>query len=278
MGVNLGDIWVDADDIYGAGVNVAARLEGLAQPGTLCISEAAYQAVNHKVAARYEPLGPQTLKNVAQPINAWRVRAIEVPDTAAPRNRTWLGARLALAAGAAAAAIAAAAVALWIWSPNDSTDAQPLSIAVLPLVNLSGDLEQEYFVDGMTEALITSLSKLGSLNVISRTSVMRYKGNDKLLPEIAAELGVTTIVEGSAQLVGDQVRITAQLIDARSDRHLWADCIRPRLRRCLGSAERNRAAHRERGSGHRDSRGTATARGAPGEPGHVSRVFARHHH
>jgi adenylate cyclase len=220
MGVNLGDIWVDAEDIYGAGVNVAARLEALAQPGTLCISEAAYQAVNHKVPARYEPLGPQTLKNVATPINAWRVHTVQAPGATAPRKSAASRKLAALAAGVLVAAIA---VALWIRSPGDLPAAQPVSIAVLPLVNLSSDAEQEYFVDGMTEALITSLSRLSGLHVISRTSVMRYKDNDKSLPEIAAELGVSTIVEGSAQLAGDQVRITVQLIDARTDRHLWAE-------------------------------------------------------
>ena len=221
MGVNLGDIWVDEDDIYGAGVNVAARLEALAQPGTLCISDAAYQAVRHKIAARYEPLGPQTVKNVAEPINAWRVRAVQ-PAAIAPAARK--SARLWTAAILAAGAVMAAiAVTLWSRTASDSPASQPTSVAVLPLVNLSGDAEQEYFVDGMTEALITSLSKLSGLSVISRTSVMRYRGYDKSLPDIAAELGVSTIVEGSAQLSGDRVRITAQLIDARTDQHLWAE-------------------------------------------------------
>jgi TolB-like protein/class 3 adenylate cyclase/Tfp pilus assembly protein PilF len=222
MGVNLCDISVDADDIYGAGVNVAARLEALAQPGSLCISEAVYQAVNHKVEACYDALGPQSLKNVAKPINAWHVRGVQRAVATPARMSAGFRMRAAFV-GAGAVAVAVLAAALWTWNSADLPAGVPKSIAVLPLVNLSGNADQDYFVDGMTEALITSLSRLSGLKVTSRTSVMRYKINEKSLPAIAAELGVSRIIEGSAQLVGDRVRITAQLIDAATDQHLWAE-------------------------------------------------------
>ena len=232
IGIHLGDVMVDGDRIYGDGINVAARLERLAEPGGVCISGTVYDQVEARLDLDFDDLGSQTIKNIPKPVRVLRVRArtgAPMSEPVAPRRRPgWI------AAGAALVAVAALAGWLLGREPGprggDAGSERIQSIAVLPLANLSGDPEQEYFADGMTEELISSLSKIGALRVISRTSVMRYRNAQRSLPEIARELGVDAIVEGSVLRAGDSVRITAQLIDARTDHHLWSESYQRELR------------------------------------------------
>jgi adenylate cyclase len=233
IGIHLGDVMVEGQRIYGDGVNIAARLEGLAQPGGICISATVHEQVRGKLEVDYDDIGEQQVKNIPRPVRALRIRMKPVaPEgSSAPRSRR----RMALVAVAGVAVLAAImAVVLYLHraavprvASSTATPAARLvrirSIAVLPLENLSGDPAQEYFADGMTDELITDLARISALRVISRTSVMQYKGEHKKpLPEIARALNVDAVVEGSALQIGDKVRITAQLIDAPSDRHIWA--------------------------------------------------------
>jgi TolB-like protein/class 3 adenylate cyclase len=226
IGVHLGEVRAEGERIYGDGVNIAARLEGLAEPGGICISGAVHDQVQSKLDLRSEDLGEQSVKNIPKPVRVFRV-TIEA-ETALPEKRSKSPRRAALAVGVVVF-LGAVVVVGWRMFAGDgevtgAAISSPIrSIAVLPLENLSGDPEQEYFADGMTEALIGDLAKIGSLRVISRTSVMQYKEARKPLPEIARELNVEGIIEGTVMRDGDRVRITAQLIDARDDRHLWAD-------------------------------------------------------
>lgn len=196
VGVNLGDIIIQGDDIYGDGVNVAARLEALAEPGGICISSVVHESIRDRIDAPFRDDGPVEMKNIARPVQIWR------------------------------------------WSPgnpvarSDSTTAAPAaslprsegpSIAVLAFDNMSGDPEQAYFSDGIAEDIITDLSKVSGLTVIARNSSFAYKGRSVDLRTIARELGVGAVLEGSIRRAGNRVRITAQLIDAASGAHLWAD-------------------------------------------------------
>ena len=238
VGVHLGEVMVDGQRIYGDGVNVAARLESLAEPGGVCVSQKLVDEVGGKLALGFEDLGEQSIKNYPRPVRAYRVR----PDgAAAPRSAATKRGRarwLAPAVGGVLIALAVAFSSGLLPSLPQAPDsaAQPLeirSLAVLPLTNLSGDPSQEYFTAGMTEALIADLAKIASLSVISRTSVMQYAGVRMPLPEIAAALGVDAVVEGSVMRASDSVRITVQLIDARRDRHLWSDSYERQLRDVL---------------------------------------------
>src|SRR5438445_5666763 len=195
IGINLGDVVVEDDDIFGDGVNIAARLENIAEPGAVYISRAVRDFVTDAAELVLEDLGEQPLKNIAKPVQVFRIAA---PDRAA---------------GAPQPAGAAAVPAV----PHKP------SIAVLPFANMSGDAEQEYFSDGMTEDLITDLSKISALFVIARNSSFAYKGKSMKVQEIGRDLGVRFVLEGSIRKSGNRVRITAQLIDAESGGHLWAD-------------------------------------------------------
>jgi adenylate cyclase len=207
IGLNVGDVIVEGERIYGDGVNVAARLEGLADPGGICIAEAVYDQVENKLATLgigYEHLGPQTVKNIARPVSAYKI-VLSPPASAESGLSTSPLPSLARPA-----------------SRTLSLPDKP-SIAVLPFANLSGDPEQEYFSSGITEDLITDLSKLSGLFVISRNSVFLYK-NKAIKPEqVSQELGVRYVLEGSVRKVGSRVRITAQLVDATNGYHLWAE-------------------------------------------------------
>ena len=236
IGVNLGDIIVDGPDIYGDGINIAARLESLAVPGGICLSGTVFEQVHAKLGLPCEDLGEQMVKNIPDPVRVYSVR-MEGGTSAAPSRAglSW--------PATAAVLVMLLAMAVLLWSrPEGPSELEmqtaallPVrSLAVLPLDNLSDDLEQEYFADGMTEALIADLAKLDSLRVISRTSVMLYKDARKPLPVIAAELSVDAVVEGSVLRVGNRVRITAQLIDARRDHHLWSESYEGDVRDVLG--------------------------------------------
>ena len=192
IGVNLGDIIVEGGDIYGDGVNIAARLEGIAEPGGICISEDAYRQVRGKIDAEFADIGEQSLKNISRPLRVYRVSS-----------------------GSAAELSTASAPALPL--PDKP------SIAVMPFANMSGDPEQEYFADGMVDEIITALSRIRWLFVIARNSSFTYKGQAVDVKRVGRELGVRYVLEGSVRKAGGRVRITAQLIDATSGAHLWAD-------------------------------------------------------
>ena len=200
IGVHVGDIIVDDDDIFGDGVNVAARLEGIAEPGGICMSNDAYRQVRGKVEIICDDIGPQPLKNIAEPMHAWRVR---------------------LAGQVASPAQSPSAVG----QPQALPLPDKPSIAVLPFQNLSGDPEQDYFADGMVEDIITALSRFKSLFVIARNSSFTYKGNAVDIKQVGRDLGVRYVLEGSVRKAGSRVRIAGQLIDATTGAHLWADRI-----------------------------------------------------
>ena len=194
IGLNLGEVIVDRDDIYGDGVNVAARLEGLAEPGGVCISGTIYDAIGNKLSTDYEFLGEKKVKNIARPLRVYRV----ILD-AEPKAREEL---------------------------DGSTDADPsdqLSIAVLPFTNMSPDSNEEYFADGVTEGIITDLSTLSELLFIARSSTFTYKGKATKVQQIGHELGARYILEGSIQKAAARVRVSVQLIDVTTGYHLWAE-------------------------------------------------------
>jgi adenylate cyclase len=198
IGINVGDIISDENDIYGDGVNVAARLEALAEPGGILVSRNVHDQVRDKLNFGFEDLGEQVVKNIARPIGIHRI---------------------SLAASAPHAMVKSAATA----AKTELPTADRPSIAVLPFTNMSGDPEQEYFADGISEDLITALSKLRWFFVIARNSSFTYKGKAVDIKRVARELGVRYILEGSVRKGGNRVRITAQLIDAATNNHIWAD-------------------------------------------------------
>jgi adenylate cyclase len=237
IGVNLGDVVEDGERIYGDGVNIAARMESLAEGGGICISGIVYDQVKHKLGLEYEFLGEQEVKNIAEPVPAYRL--LSFPGAAAHRvikakravRKTWRN----LFVATVAILVVGAAVAVWHFSfrhpPMEVASVErmalPLpdkpSIAVLPFVNMSGDPEQEYFSDGITEQIITGLSKVPKLFVIARNSTFTYKGKPVKVQKVAEELGVRYVLEGSVQRSAERIRITTQLIDAITAHHLWAE-------------------------------------------------------
>jgi TolB-like protein/class 3 adenylate cyclase len=192
IGIHIGDVLIEGDDILGDGVNIAARLEGLAEPGGICISDDAFRQVRGKIETEFVDTGEQSLKNIASPLRVYRVRPASLSEP-----------RLAPA-------------------PSLPLPDKP-SIAVLPFANMSGDPEQEYFADGMVEEIITALSRIRWLFVIARNSTFTYKSQAVDVKQVGRELGVRYALEGSVRKAGGRVRITAQLIDALSGTHLWAD-------------------------------------------------------
>ena len=195
VGINVGDIIVEGEDILGDGVNVAARLEGIAPPGGIALSAAARDHIGNRLNLSFEDWGDQTLKNIDRPVKVFRV-ILSLPSSAA-------------------SAIVSQAIA-------PPLQAKP-SVAVLPFTNMSGDAEQEYFADGITEDIITDLSKVSGLSVIARNSVFTYKGKHADVQEVGRRFNVSTVLEGSIRKAGNRVRINAQLIDVRDGTHLWAD-------------------------------------------------------
>lgn len=238
IGVNLGDVVEEEGRIYGDGINIAARMEGLAVAGGICISGSVYDSVESRLGLEYEFLGEQEVKNIDKPVRAYRV--LSFPGAAAHRvvqAKEAVGKKWRKSAVAAAAVLVVVVAGTIIWNsylrPPSVEKASvekmafPLpekpSIAVLPFVNMSGDPEQEYFSDGFTEDLITTISKIPDLFVISRQSTFTYKGKPVKVNKVAEDLGVRYVLEGSIQKSGDKVRVTAQLIDAIKGHHLWSE-------------------------------------------------------
>jgi TolB-like protein len=189
IGINLGDVLIEGDDILGDGVNIAARLEGIAEPGGICISDSAYQQVRDKVLIEVVDMGEQRLKNVARPVRTYRLRVDRSPEQVEPT----------------------------LGLPDKP------SIAVLPFQNMSADPEHEYFADGVVEEIITALSRMRWLFVIARNSTFTYKGRAVDVKQVGRELGVRYVLEGSVRKAANRVRITGQLIDGATGAHLWAD-------------------------------------------------------
>jgi len=226
IGVNLGDVIEEAGGLYGDGVNVAARLQALAEPGSLCISGTVFDQVEGKLPRRFRSIGEQTVKNIPKPIRAYLLLHQDTLRTQSRRART-------IALAAAAASIAALFAIGWWYSARDGasrpSDQRPLQsvavprVAVLPLANFSGDQKDEYFSDGMTEELISKLSRVGGLDVIARTSVMQYKTTHKSIADVGRDLNVSAVLEGSVRKAGDKIRITVQLIDVATQGHLWSE-------------------------------------------------------
>ena len=235
MGVNLGDIVDDGEDIHVEGVNVAARLEGLADPGGILISGDVYNQVRNRVDAVFEDMGQQEVKNVSQPVRAFRVvldgTAQALPPVRPPVPARWWWTAGVIAALGLAAVVAAHLGVFPLRPPAEKTKttlAQRLlpdkpSIAVLPFDNLSADAEQGYFADGITEDIITTLSKIPEMFVISRSSMFTYKGKAVRVQQVGEELGVRYVLEGSVRKSGTRLRVTAQLIEAATENHVWAN-------------------------------------------------------
>ncbi|MGD8985330.1 MAG: tetratricopeptide repeat protein [Desulfobacteraceae bacterium] len=236
IGVNLGDVIEEGETIYGDGVNIAARLEALAEGGGICISGTAFDQIRKRLSVGYEFLGEQEVKNIETPVRVYRV--LTEPEAAGkvigeerPKPKHW---RWAILGGVAVLIILAGALAIWNFyvrppfePASEERMAFPLpdkpSIAVLPFDNLTGDPDQEYFSDGITEEIITALSKTPKLFVIARNSTFSYKGKPVKVKQVAEDLGVQYLLEGSVRKAEDQVRVTAQLIDALSGHHLWGE-------------------------------------------------------
>jgi TolB-like protein/class 3 adenylate cyclase/cytochrome c-type biogenesis protein CcmH/NrfG len=245
VGINLSDVIIDGDDIYGDGVNICARLEGLAPTGGICISGTVYDALGNKLPLDFKSLGEQKVKNIAQPVRVYSVQLAAGAELPKPgeqihsaesltnsarklKLQKWLLAVFLLVFTAVLALLS------WLqpWQQKESslnsegivaTSTNKPSIAVLPFSNMSGDSEQEYFSDGISEDIITKISQLKNLAVIARNSSFTYKGTNTKVQDIGKDLGVRYVLEGSVRKVDDRVRITAQLIDSHSGHQLWAE-------------------------------------------------------
>ncbi len=249
IGVNLGDVIADDGDIYGDGVNIAARLEALAEPGGICISRTVRDHIGDRLPYTFDDIGEQSVKNIAQPVHAYALNATAVaslPEVLiplrpiAPIRRN--GLPLAVLVASIVAVIGIGSAVWWAWPKGNlpamsvhaptATSASPvnedkspprLSIVVLPFANLSNDPDQQYFADGITENVTTDLSRIAHSFVISRNTAFTYRNKPVDTKQIGRELGVRYVLEGSVQRSGNRVRINAQLIDAETDKHLWTD-------------------------------------------------------
>jgi adenylate cyclase len=233
IGVNLGDIIIEEDDIYGDGVNLAARLEGLAVPGGIVVSGTAFDPARNKAQVGFRFLGRQQVKNIPEPVRAYQVlldpkAAGTVIDDETPATRSrWRWPAIAAASMAVIAVMSGFGGWLWLWDKPASVvglaQANERSIAVLPFENMGGSVEQEYFSDGVSEDIITDLSNISGLLVIARNSSFKFKGQSVDLRQVAGDLGVRYVLEGSVRRAGEQLRISAQLIDGKTGAHLWAE-------------------------------------------------------
>ncbi|TDJ16687.1 MAG: adenylate/guanylate cyclase domain-containing protein, partial [Deltaproteobacteria bacterium] len=237
IGVHPGDVMLEGEQIYGDGVNIAARLEGLARPGGVCISAAVRDQVETKLDLEYDDLGEQSLKNIAKPV---RIYGVRIGDTSGESLRAETGwNRLGVLMVAFSGLVVAIGLGVWLswptplglvldWAgvselPVDPAVPDKPSIVVLPFVNMSADPEQEYFSDGMTEEVTNALARHSGLFVISRSSAFSYKGKSIKVEDVSRELGVRYVLEGSVRKAGERIRVTAQLIDASSGFHLWSE-------------------------------------------------------
>ncbi|MCG8617165.1 MAG: tetratricopeptide repeat protein [Desulfobacterales bacterium] len=241
IGINLGDVIQEDERIYGDGVNIAARLEALADPGGICIAKTAFDHIETKLPVGYEYLGEQTVKNISRPVGAYRVVMAPQGNDRVQRGRIERAkgpsfllrkCTLGLAIGVLLLVAGLTAHRFYLKPLQDAADAgkkevyalpDKPSIAVLPLNNISGDPDQAYFSDGLTEDIITALSKVSNMSVIARNSAFAYKGRSVRIKQIAEELGVRYVLEGGVQKAGEQIRITAQLVEAFTGRLLWAE-------------------------------------------------------
>jgi adenylate cyclase len=253
IGVNLGDVIADGDDIYGDGVNIAARLEALAAPGSVCVSGTVRDHIGDRLPYAFEDMGDQSVKNIAQPVRAYALLPEGVASLPAPGLPARTSRHGAFIGMVAAATLVIVCGAWWFWpavisppgagNPADQATASAtpmatapaatsisqtllaprLSIVVLPFANLSNDPDQQYFADGITEDLTTDLSRLADMFVISRNTAFTYRNKPIDTRQIGRELGVRYVLEGSVRRSGSQLRVSAQLIDAATDAHLWAE-------------------------------------------------------
>jgi TolB-like protein/class 3 adenylate cyclase len=239
IGINLGDVIEEGDSIYGDGVNIAARLEGLAEAGGICISGSAYEQIENKLPLRYDYLGEHEVKNIAKPVRVYRARIEAEAAPSQVRGEKKPGKKLFSRATLGIGVIVVGVVALVLWQfalppkapPVDKADpkkmALPLpdkpSIAVLPFVNMSGDPAKDFLSDGLTDEIINALSNFPTVFVIARNSTFTYKGKPLKVQQVAEEMGVQYVLEGSVQWSGDRVRIMAQLIDALKGHHLFSE-------------------------------------------------------
>jgi adenylate cyclase len=235
IGINLGDVIEEGDRIYGEGVNIAARIEGLADPGGICISGSAYDQIENKLALKYEYLHEHNVKNITKPVRVYKIlmEPMYVSANESIGSKKWQISNLSVLI-----ILVIAVVVVLIWNlyfrlgplqengvPDQQQDHEQLekpSIAVLPFVNISGDTDQEYFSDGITEELITAFTRIPGLRVIARTSVFVFKGKDIDIRSIGGQLNVSTVMEGSIRKDGNSLRISAQLINVADNSHLWA--------------------------------------------------------
>src|SRR6516164_3773383 len=238
IGINLGDVIVEGDDIFGDGVNVAARLEALAEPGGICVSGVVHDQIRDKLPYQFADRGEQNVKNIARPV---RVYALHLDNRSASRERTATPRRRVIGITTGLALVLALVIAVsawWLWPatkpaptpavPAATSIAQPLmaprlSIVVLPFANLSNDPDQQYFADGITEDVTTDLSRIANSFVISRNTAFTYRNKTVDTKQIGRELGVLYVLEGSVRRSANKVRVNAQLIDAETDAHLWAE-------------------------------------------------------
>jgi TolB-like protein/class 3 adenylate cyclase len=249
IGINVGEIVIDGDDILGDGVNVAARLEALAEPDGICISDAVFRNVRGKTDIGFEELGPQKVKNISEPVTSYRVLLDPEADGGVVTKRR--SSRKPVYVVAAALVVAVAGVLIWQpWSPTIerasatrmkfALPAKP-SIAVLPFENLSKDKGQDFFASGITEDIITDLSKISGLFVVAGRSTRAYKGKAIKVRRVAEELGVRYVLGGSVRRAGDKLRLTARLVDAIKGGHLWSGRYDRQVRlRCLAAGAHHR--------------------------------------
>lgn len=237
IGINLGDVIEDGDRIYGDGINIAARIEGISEGGGICISGTTYDQVKNKLNLGFEFLGKQTVKNISDPVRVYRIRPeSKISDETLGQKRKKSGPwRKGILSGVSILMIICVACVILIYflhpSFRDVASVEKMmfplpdkpSIAVLPFVNMSRDQDQEYFADGISENIISALSHIPQMFVIARNSTFTYKGKPVKVQQVSEELGVQFVLEGSVQRSGDQIRVTAQLIDATTGHHLWAE-------------------------------------------------------
>ncbi|MFN0316673.1 MAG: adenylate/guanylate cyclase domain-containing protein [Burkholderiales bacterium] len=232
IGINLGDVIDRSGALYGDGVNIAARLQSLGEPGGVCISGTVFDQIDGKLPLKFEPAGEQLVKNIAKPVRVFHWSHGKAQAVAPAKLKPLLHSYRSRGVALAVVALAIIGAAVWQWQSNPTTLSMPSPagaglannrLAVLPFVNMSANSEEEYFADGMTEELISRLSRVKGLEVIARTSIATYKGTKKNIGAIAKELNVGTVLEGSVRTASGKVRVTAQLINATSDAHLWSE-------------------------------------------------------